>query len=61
MSAPGSNEHNDIRRMIDLVASVVPMLDTIRQSIEEGSGHIPGLNANWGAEVWNFLAAHPKP
>ncbi|MBS1150886.1 MAG: uncharacterized protein H6Q89_2584, partial [Myxococcaceae bacterium] len=27
----------------------------------EGSPHIPGLNANWGNEVWNFLAAHPKP
>lgn len=41
MSAPGNIEQNDLRRMVDLVASVVPMLDTIRLSIEEGSGHIP--------------------
>lgn len=41
MSAPGNTEQNDFRQMVDLVASVVPMLDTIRLSIEEGSGHIP--------------------
>lgn len=32
---------NHVREMIDLVASVVPLLDTIKQSIEESSGHIP--------------------
>ena len=26
-----------------------------------GGGHIPGLDAVWGTEVWNFLSAHPKP
>jgi chemotaxis regulatin CheY-phosphate phosphatase CheZ len=41
MAAPANIEQSDLRRMIDLVASVVPLLDTIRQSIEEGSGHIP--------------------
>jgi chemotaxis regulatin CheY-phosphate phosphatase CheZ len=41
MSVPGNTEQNDLRQMVDLVASVVPMLDTIRLSIEEGSGHIP--------------------
>lgn len=41
MSAPGNTEQNDLRQMVDLVASVVPMLDTIRLSIEEGSGQIP--------------------
>jgi chemotaxis regulatin CheY-phosphate phosphatase CheZ len=41
MSAPGNIEQNELRQMVDLVASVVPMLDTIRLSIEEGSGQIP--------------------
>ena len=41
MSAPGNTEQNDLRQMVDLVASVVPMLDTIRLSIEEGNGQIP--------------------
>ena len=29
-------------------------------TIVNGS-HIPGIDAKWGNEVWNFLSAHPKP
>lgn len=41
MAAPVNIPKDDLQRMVDLVASVVPLLDTIRQSIEESSGHIP--------------------
>jgi len=41
MTSPGSTDREHFQQMIELVASVVPLLDTIRQSIEEGSGHIP--------------------
>lgn len=41
MAEPVNIPQDDLQRMVGLVASVVPMLDTIRQSIEESSGHIP--------------------
>jgi chemotaxis regulatin CheY-phosphate phosphatase CheZ len=41
MQECNSTETGKVREMINLVASVVPMLDTIKQSIEESSGQIP--------------------
>jgi len=26
-----------------------------------GGGHIPGLGASWGDEVWSYFSSHPKP